>query len=91
VCFVQALLEGWSKAKDEQLQWHDYDLRFDTAGASGLQRRLVGRAEAGLHCTWPDTKECDWTRYFRSYAAGTKHIYLRDKPKAGLKDQNYVP
>ncbi len=88
---VQTMLEGWTEARDELLDWQDYDLRFDISNTLALQKRLICPAEAGLSCVWLPSGPVSWKRYFRTYAAGVKHTYLREKPKAGLHDQDYVP
>eukprot|EP00884_Botryococcus_braunii_P002713 jgi/Botrbrau1/12442/Bobra.0094s0011.1 len=88
---AKTLLEGWSKARDEQLEWQDYNLCFDVSNTLALQKRLTGPKEAGLSCVWLPSGPVDWNRYFRTYAAGVKHTYLREKPKAGLPHQDYVP
>eukprot|EP00884_Botryococcus_braunii_P012030 jgi/Botrbrau1/20828/Bobra.0156s0053.1 len=88
---AKTLLEGWREARDEQLEWQDYNLHFDVTNTLALQKRLSGPEEAGLSCVWLPTAPVNWNRYFRTYSAGVKHTYLREKPKAGLKEQDYVP
>lgn len=84
------MLDGWAAAQvGQQVQWKDYNLRFDLSNTLALQQRLTGEKEAALSCVWlPDQ---DWARYIRTYTAGAKHIYLREKPKPGLAKQDYVP
>lgn len=88
---LQDLLEGWMEATANSFEWDDCSIFFDTSNTSALQRRLTGPRESMLQCTWPNPAPKSWDRYFRTYSAGVRHIYLKDKPKAGLSDQDYVP